>query len=118
MTTTTLPLQTIPIEYGTSYTIYLGVEREEVIYLNGNERKDLKFEDCFPWTEALQLANKCSNKCLPVVSQNFFEGRTELPKCHKPFDHLCMTYSWLTAVRTLYTYYHYQFSISNLPYEI
>ena len=92
------PLKNIPMEYGNSYTAYLSAEREEIIYQHGNENENLKVEDCFSWEKASKLAKTCSNKCLPVVTQSFFEGRTDLSKCHKPSDHLCMAASWLTTV--------------------
>ena len=95
-----LSLQTINMEYGTSNTAYLGVGREELIYLSGNEKIDLKIEDCFPWEQASMLADKCSNKCLPVVTQSIFEERIDLMKCHNPIDHQCMLTSWLTEVST------------------
>ena len=88
-------LKPIPIEYGKSYTAFLITTREEVVYQHGNPKENLKISDCLSWETASNCAKKCSNKCVPVVMQSFFEGRTDLSKCHKPHDHLCMVSSLL-----------------------
>ena len=67
-------LKPIPVEYGKSYTAFLITTREELVYQHGNPKENLKIADCLSWETASNRAKKCSNKCVPVVMQSFFEG--------------------------------------------
>ena len=111
------PLQDIEIEYGRSYSASLRAERERMIYLDGNSKENLTMADCWTWEDASRTANKCLNKCLPVIYQGFFEGSNKIiPKCHSPVDHFCMISATKDEVKNHSTFcnfflsqYHFQF---------
>ena len=83
-------LYNVPIQNGTWNNVFLEVSQEEWYHLNGNNKNDVEFEDCFPWEELLKFAINCTHKCLPVNLQFSWEQNVYRPKCHNGSDHICM----------------------------
>ena len=84
-------LLNVPI--GFSNQAFMIVTQEEIEYQDGNLQEDLRFEDCFSWEELSHLAANCPFKCLPVISQSYYEEKSDRPRCHTGFDHNCMSYA-------------------------
>ena len=80
------PLKTIYIGLHTATEVDIATNQEKWLYLNGNENKDVKLEDCLPWNTISMKAN-CNNKCVPVVLQNYYNNQ---PICQSTQDHKCM----------------------------
>ena len=74
-------LYDVPITFGSSNQAYLEVEQDEWIYQNGNEKQDLKLEDCVPWKDKTKIASDCSRICLPINMQYLYEDNVNRPKC-------------------------------------
>ena len=66
------------------------MEQDEWIYQNGNEKQDLKLEDCVPWKDKTRIASDCSRICLPINMQYLYEDNVNRPKCQNGSDHICM----------------------------
>ena len=83
-------LSNVPITFGTKNQAWMKVDQEEWHHHNGNEKENLKFEDCVPWTDVTSFASDCSRICLPIILQQIYEENINQPKCHNGSDHICM----------------------------
>ena len=82
-------LHNVPI--GFSNQAFIVVSQEEIVYQDGNDLEDLKFEDCLSWEELSTLATNCPYKCIPVISQSYYEGQLDRPRCKNGSDQSCMS---------------------------
>ena len=82
-------LYNVPI--GFSNQAFIVVSQEEIVYQDGNDLQDLKFEDCLSWKELSNLAINCPYKCIPVISQSYYEGQLDRPRCQNGSDQSCMS---------------------------
>ena len=94
-------LYDVPITFGSSNQAYLEVEQDEWIYQNGNEKQDLKFEDCVPWKDKTRIASDCSRICLPINAQRLYEENINRPKCQNGSDHICMMKLFMNMVKKI-----------------
>ena len=82
-------LHNVPI--GFSNQAFIVVSQEEIVYQDGNDLGDLQFEDCLSWEELSNLATNCPYKCIPVISQSYYEGQPDRPRCQNGSDQSCMS---------------------------
>ena len=82
-------LYNVPI--GFSNQAFIVVSQEEIVYQDGNDLEDLKFEDCLSWEELSTLATNCPYKCIPVISQSYYEGQLDRPRCKNGSDKRCIS---------------------------
>ena len=82
-------------DQGKVYAAAISMKQEEYFHQNGNPRDLVTFEDCLSWKELTNPIDKdrCSNKCLPVILQSIYGQRNDLPKCHDPIEHQCMSFA-------------------------
>ena len=80
----------VPAEFKTINQAFVEVGQEEWYYQDGNDKEDLKFEDCWSWEDFLKMASKCPNKCLPVNFQYTWKEGVNRPRCQNGTDHSCM----------------------------
>ena len=84
-------LYDVPVTFGSRNQALIDVNQEEWHYQNGNEKQDLKFEDCVSWENKTRMASDyCSRICLPIVAQRLYEENINHPKCQNGSDHICM----------------------------
>ena len=88
----------VPAEFKTINTALIEVGQEEWHYQDGNDKQDLKFEDCWSWKDFAKMATKCPNKCLPVNLQYVWKEGVNRPRCNNGSDHLCMVEVFLNPV--------------------
>ena len=96
-------LYDVPITFGSSNTASIEVNQEEWHYQNGNEKQDLKFEDCVSWENKTRMASDCSRICLPINVQRLYEENINRPKCQNGSDHICMLKLLYAPVTGLFT---------------
>ena len=95
-------LYNVPITFGSSNTASIEVNQEEWHYQNGNEKQDLKFEDCVSWENKTRIASDyCSRICLPINAQSLYEENINRPKCQNGSDHMCMMKHLTSQVKTI-----------------
>ena len=94
-------LYNVPITFGSLNQALIDVNQEEWHYQNGNEKQDLKFEDCVPWTDVTSFASDCSRICLPINAQRLYEENINRPKCQNGSDHICMMKHLTNQVKTI-----------------
>ena len=81
----------VPAQFKTINSAFIEVDQEEWHYQHGNDKQDLKFEDCQAWEDFVRIAStKCENKCLPVNLQFLWNESVDRPRCNNGSDHLCM----------------------------
>ena len=88
----------VPAEFKTINSAFIEVEQEEWDYQYGNDKQDLKFEDCRAWEDFVRMAKKCPNKCLPVNLQFLWKESVDRPRCNNGSDHSCMVEVFLNPV--------------------
>ena len=91
----------VPITYGLSNQASIEVEPDEWIYRNGNEKQDLKYEDCVSWENKTRIASDCSRICLPINAQSLYEENINRPKCQNGSDHTCMLKLFTDTVKII-----------------
>ena len=94
-------LYNVPITFGSSNQAFMKVDQEEWHYQNGNEKQDLKFEDCVQWKDITSFARDCSRICLPIIVQQIYEESVNRPKCQNGTDHICMMNIFNNMVKTI-----------------
>ena len=82
-------LHNVPI--GFANQAFIIVSQEEIEYQDGNVQEYFKFEDCFSWEELSNLATNCPYKCIPVISQSYYESQPDRPRCQNGSDQSCMS---------------------------
>ena len=88
----------VPAEFNTINQAFVEVEQEEWYFQEGNDKEDLKFEDCWSWEDYAKMASKCRNKCLPVNFQYLWKESVNRPRCNNGSDHFCMVEVFLNPV--------------------
>ena len=96
-------LYDVPIQFGSINQAFMEVKQVEWHYQNGNEKQDLKFEDCVPWKDKTRIASDCSRICLPINIQYLYEDSVNRPKCQNGSDHICMMKPFLNMVKSILT---------------
>ena len=94
-------LYNVPITFGSSNQAFMKVNQEEWHYQNGNEKQDLKYEDCVSWENKTRIASDCSRICLPINVQYLYEDNANRPKCQNGSDHVCMMKHLINQVKTI-----------------
>ena len=94
-------LSNVPITFGTKNQAWMKVDQEEWHHHNGNEKENLKFEDCVPWTDVTSFASDCSRICLPINLQYLYEDNVDQPKCQNGSDHTCMLKLFTDTVKII-----------------
>ena len=96
-------LYNVPITFGSKNQAIIEVNQDEWYYQNGNEKQDLKFEDCVPWKDKTGMVSDCPRICLPINVQYVFEEIDNRPKCQNGSDHICMMKIFMNMVTTIGT---------------
>ena len=81
---------TVPFGYEMKNQAFFNVQQQEWYYQDGNEKQNVKVEDCLPWAEMEKISSNCTKKCLPVVFQYMWKDYLNQTKCHIGADHFCM----------------------------
>ena len=94
-------LYDVPITFGSRNQALIEVDQEEWHYQNGNEKQDLKYEDCVSWENKTRIASDCSRICLPINAQRLYEESINRPKCQNGSDHTCMLKLFMNIVKII-----------------